>query len=107
MRKAINRFSPVLSVFVLLSACTARVVDTKLTPQLMENGQIVFMYADLANFAQPDNDPSAENNRLRDLTDWANEAELCPNGFEIIKRQPIVTRSWANAKRIYYFIKCK
>ena len=100
----------VVTVFVFmafLSGCTARVIDTKLTPQLMENGQIVYMYADLANFAQPDNDPSAEKNRIRDLTEWVTEAELCQNGFEIIKRQPIVTRSWANAKRIYYFIKCK
>lgn len=94
-------------VALLLSGCTVRGVDTKLTPQIYSDGRVIYIYSDLANFAQPDTDPDAEKNRLRDLHDWVMDAAICESGYEIIKRQAISYGSGSKGKRIYYFIKCK
>ncbi len=95
-----------LSMFTL-AGCTARVVDTKLTPQLYANGEVIYMYSDLANIFQPHSDKDAEANRLRDLNDWVIDAALCTNGHEIIKRQVVMSRANSEAGKVYYFIKCK
>lgn len=94
-------------VVLTLFGCTMRNSGMTLEPQLYTDGQIVYVYSDLANFAQPDQDAAAEKNRLQDLHDWVVDAAICPNGYEIIKRQPVATRVWAQAKKVYYFIKCK
>lgn len=93
--------------FGVLAGCTMRGVDTTMVPQLYSNGEIVYVYSDLANFAIPDQDPSAEKNRLKDLDDWMVDSGLCQNGYEVIKRQSVAVRAWAQGKRVYYFIKCK
>lgn len=74
-------FRIVLALFVAFFAfgCTTRAVDTKLTPQLMENGEILYVYQDLANFARPDDDADAEKIRVKELKDWLSDAELCGN----------------------------
>jgi len=92
---------------MLLSGCTVRNVDTKIAPQLYANGEVVYMYSDLANFAQPHNDKDAEANRLKDMKDWMVDAALCPRGYEIIKRQVILNRANSEGGKVYYFIKCK
>lgn len=94
-------------VVICLTGCTIRGVDTTLAPQLLSDGQVVYVYSDLANFAQPDQDAEAEKLRLRDLNDWVKDSGICPNGHEVIKRQPVAVRAWAQGKRVYYFIKCK
>ena len=63
-----------------LIGCSVRGVDTTLVPQLYENGQLVYVYSDLANFAQPDADQDAEKNSLRDMADWVADAAICPSG---------------------------
>lgn len=97
---------PILMSFALIG-CSVRGVDTTLVPQLYENGQLVYVYSDLANFAQPDADQDAEKNRLRDLTDWVTDAAICPSGYEILQRKAIAVRAWSQGRRVYYFIKCK
>lgn len=91
----------------IVSGCTVRGVDTKLTPQLYGNGEIVYIYSDLANISQPDQDPEAEKNRLKDLDDWVADADICQNGYEIVKRKAIATRTWSQGKKVYYLIRCK
>lgn len=91
----------------MMSGCTVRGVDTSLTPQLLADGQVVYVYSDLANFAQPDQDADAENLRMRDLHDWVNDSGVCPKGYEVIKRQPIAIRAGWQGKKVYYFIKCR
>jgi len=78
-----------------------------MTPQLYANGDVVYMYSDLANFAQPHNDKEAEANRLKDLNEWVLDAALCPSGYEVIKRQVILNRANSEGGKVYYFIKCK
>lgn len=95
------------ALFIAISGCTVRNSTTKLTPQLTSSGDLVYMYSDIASFAQPDLDESAESNRLRDLNDWVLDANLCKNGYEIIKRKAISIRSALGSKNIYYFIRCK
>ncbi len=90
-----------------ISGCTVRGVDTTLRPQLMSDGQVVYVYSDLANFALPDQDAEAEKLRVRDLNDWVNDSGICPSGYDVIKRQPVAVRAWAQGKRVYYFIKCR
>lgn len=94
-------------LLITLIGCTARTTDTKLTPQLYENGELIYMYSDLANIFQPHNDKDAEANRLRDLNDWMVDAALCPSGHEIIRRQVVMQRVNSEAGKVYYFIKCK
>jgi hypothetical protein len=102
-----NRVSLFFIIFATLVGCTMRGVDTTMTPQIFADGQIVYIYSDLANFAQPDQDPEAEKLRLRDLDDWMVDVKLCPNGYEIIKRQAVPTRAWSQGRKVYYFIRCK
>ncbi len=90
-----------------MAGCTMRGLDTTLTPQLLADGQVVYVYSDLANFAQPDQDAEAEKLRVRDLNDWVNDSGICPSGYEVIKRLPISVRANWQAKKVYYFIKCK
>lgn len=97
-------FIPLLITMVF--GCTIRGVDTTMTPQLYSNGEVVYVYSDLANFTQPDQDPEAEKNRLRSLSEWVSDSGICPNGFSVLKRQPISVLSWSQGKKIYYFIKC-
>ena len=97
----------VLIALSVLAGCTMRGVDTTMVPQLYANGEIIYVYSDLANFAIPDKDPAAEKSRLKDLDDWMIDSGLCPNGYEILKRQSVAVRAWAQGKRVYYFIKCK
>jgi len=92
---------------LVITGCTMRGVDTTLTPQLLSDGQVVYVYSDLANFAQPDQDPEAEKLRLRDLDEWIVDIKLCPNGYEIIKRQAVPVRAWSQGRKVYYFIRCK
>ena len=106
--KQIMRSHPVFVLaFAFLAGCTMRGVDTTMVPQLYANGEIIYVYSDLANFAIPDQDPSAEKSRLKDLDDWMVDSGLCKNGYEVIKRQSVAVRAWAQGKRVYYFIKCK
>lgn len=95
-----------LALFAM-SGCTMRGVDTTLTPQLLSDGQVVYVYSDLANFAQPDQDADAEKLRMRDLNDWVNDSGICHSGYEVIKRQPIAIRAGWQGKKVYYFIRCK
>lgn len=99
--------SLLIVLIAALSGCTVRGFDTKLTPQLMENGELVYMYADLANAFIKENDPEAEKSRLKDLSDWMDDAQLCPKGYDVVKRQAIGVRYNSQGRRIYYFIKCK
>lgn len=94
-------------VILAMTGCTMRGVDTTLTPQLLSDGQVVYVYSDLANFAQPDQDAEAEKLRLRDLNDWVKDSGVCQNGYEVIKRQPVAVRAGWQGKKIYYFIKCR
>lgn len=97
----------VLLVIGGISGCTVRGVDTTLVPQLYTNGEVIYIYSDLANVYQPDADQAAEKNRLRDLNDWIADAAICPSGYEILKRQTVGMRTWSQGKKVYYFIKCK
>lgn len=94
-------------IFSFLTGCTVRGFDTTMVPQLYANGEIVYVYSDIANFSLPDQDPLAEKSRLKDLDDWMVDSGLCPNGYELLKRQSVAVRAWAQGKRVYYFIKCK
>lgn len=95
-----------LLVIAALTGCTMRGVDTTMVPQLYANGEIIYIYSDLANFAIPDKDPEAEKSRLNDLDDWMVDSRLCPNGYEIVQRKAIAVRAWSQGRRVYYFIKC-
>jgi hypothetical protein len=96
-----------MAALLAVTGCTVRNVDTKMTPQLYANGEVVFMYSDIANFAQPHNDKDAEANRLRDLNDWVVDTAICPKGYDIVKRQVVLNRANSEGGKVYYFIKCK
>ena len=96
-----------LLILAVLTGCTMRGVDTTMVPQLYSNGEVIYVYSDLANFAIPDQDPSAEKGRLNDLDEWMTDTGLCENGYEVFKRQAVAVRAWSQGKRVYYFIKCK
>lgn len=95
------------AISILIGGCTVRGVDTSLVPAIYSNGDLVYVYSDLANFAQPDQDPQAEKLRLKDLDEWVVDANLCTRGYDIIKRQAIPVRTWSQGRKVYYFIKCK
>lgn len=83
-----------------------RGVDTTLVPQMSTNGDLIYVYSDISGLSFPETG-EGEKNRLRDLDSWIKDAGLCPNGYEILKRQSIAIRTWSSAKKVYYFIKCK
>jgi hypothetical protein len=101
------RYALILIAAAIASGCTARVIDNKLTPQLMSNGDVVYVYSNLAGPFQKESDKDAEATRLLDLKEWMTDANLCPAGYEIAKRQVIANFANTESKRIYYFVRCK
>lgn len=94
-------------VFSALFGCTVRGIDTTLVPQLYSNGEVIYIYSDHANVYQPDTDAAAENLRIKDMKAWMTDSKVCPEGYEIIKRESIASRAWSDNRKVYYFIKCK
>lgn len=94
-------------VIALMSGCTLRNSGMTLEPQLYGNGDLVYVFSDLANFVHPDEDSESEKYRLRDMESWVSDSSICPNEYEVIKRQAVAVRTWSQGKKIYYFLKCK
>lgn len=91
-----------------ITGCAMRGVDSKLTPYILPNGDIGYVYQDQANLSANENDAkSAEATRITALNEWMEDAQLCHNGYSIVQSKAIKVRSWIGAAAIYYFIRCK
>lgn len=101
------RYGILIPAIVLTTGCTARVVDNKLTPQLLSNGEVVYMYSNLAGPLQKESDKDAEATRLADLKEWMQDANICPSGYDVAKRVVVANYANSESKRIYYFARCK
>lgn len=94
---------------IFIFGCATRTTETGITlrPQLLANNELIYVFSHPTNFAQRDDDKSAEETRLSDLNDWVSDSGICRNGYEIIKRQVVLSRASVKAGSVYYFIKCK
>lgn len=94
-----------LAMLAAISGCTARHFNVSLEPQMLQNGEIVYRYADVSGLGRPD-DPETEQKRLSYMEEWMAASKSCPAGYTVIRRDSI-KYPHQDASRIFYFIRCK
>lgn len=102
-----NKSAIVFSVFsVAITACSPRVFNLSLEPQMLQNGEVIYRYSDVSGPMRPD-DTETENKRVRYMNEWMTNSGNCKNGFDVVNRISVSTNTTVEAHRVFYFIKCK
>ncbi len=99
---------------ILLVACTnihespdyERHRYSQLSEPFERNDVLYFDVTFDPNF--PDGDPAAEAKRMEWLSGWLEQRNMCPDGYEILKRRPFEMLEHNPARYdIRYEVKCK
>ena len=82
----------VVGVAFVMAGCSARdrAATTEFTPNPADG---TFEFRAGADTIRPLNSPGAEGERLEWLAYYMEETELCPNGYEITERVPVLVYS--------------
>lgn len=94
-----------VALCMALTACATKTLDSSFKPK----GDGTYEYEAFAGIGLPADSPAAEATRIEWLEQYLVDNRLCPNGYEIRSRQPVVVASNAlgTGHRIYYTVACK
>ncbi|MGE0256922.1 MAG: hypothetical protein AB7N54_20260 [Alphaproteobacteria bacterium] len=102
-----TRLLVTIAAFGILAGCAA--VDRQEMSEFepLEGGK--FRYEVVADVVYPAGSDSAETERMAWLATWLEGNKLCPAGYEITERKPVLIREalLGPVHRIYYTGHCK
>jgi hypothetical protein len=103
-----------LGIGLCLTGCTAFVDPTdfnrhRYSDITIPRDRIDLFYFDVTTVAEfPADDPQAEAERLKWLSGWMRQRQMCPSGHEVLKKRPFEFIEDNPAHRdVRYEVRCK